>query len=337
MLIQRYVSGSATSEEMKKLENWMEQSSENKRLVRDVKNIWDNTPPENFEINVEEAWKDFEKRRMKKKQLSQHPRKSRKSLIYFYRVAAVLLATLFASYVYYTQIQFENEQSQQHERLVTMQELATGIGDKAEVTFSDGSRVILNASSKIEFPQKFQSQKREVFLDGEAYFEVKHDPERPFLVHNKNVEVEVLGTKFNVRGWNEDPSVEVVVQSGMVAVKAFDKSTNNQRKAILTEGNYTNVDYKCGPLPVEKVDVRSHLVWMSGGLHFDHVPFRRVISDVERRFEVRIELKDQELLDVPFTSTFYNAGLDEVLSVIGTSLKLNYKRDGKKIIFFKSE
>jgi len=337
MLIQRYVAGSATSEEKEKLKKWMEQSSENRRLVQDVKNIWDNTPTENFEVNVEEAWKYFEKRRMKKKQFAQHPRKPQKTLIYFYRVAAVLLVSLFASYVLYTQIQFESEQSQQHEQLVTMQELATGVGDKAEVTFSDGSRVILNASSKIEFPQKFQSQKREVFLEGEAYFEVKHDSKRPFLVHNKNVEVEVLGTKFNVRGWYDDPDVEVVVQTGKVAVKVIDNTILDQKEAILTDGNYTKVKSGISPLSVQKVDVREHLVWMSGGLFFDNEPLKYVVKDIERRFDVNIKIVNEEYMDIPFTSTFYEADLNEVLSIISSTMKLNYERNGKYIEFYKSE
>jgi len=193
IVIQRYVTGSATTEEKQKLERWMAQSPVNKQVVLEVKDIWEKTPEEKFEVNVEEAWNRFEKLQKKKKRPAYQIAKLPKTTLYLYRIAAVILVSLFAGYVLYTQMQFENNRLQQ-EKIVTMQEITTGIGDKAQLSFSDGSRVTINASTIIEFPKKFKSEKREVYLNGEAYFEVKHDPDRPFIVYNREIEVEVIPT-----------------------------------------------------------------------------------------------------------------------------------------------
>ena len=331
-IIQRYVTGSATPEEIKKLKKWMNQSAEISHLVSDVKDIWDNTPEEKFQVNVEKAWDRFKALNIENENSHYEVVRPPKTILYIYRIAALILVSLFAAYVVYTQDQLENSRLQQEE-IVMMQEITTDAGDKAQVTFSDGSRVVVNSSTRIDFPKTFRNQKREVFLEGEAYFEVKHDPVRPFIVHNKEVEIEVLGTKFNVRGWQEDDQTEVVVENGKVSVKTFDETANDMAEAILTKGTFTTVQHGSAPSTVQKVDVKNKLVWLSGGLHFDKTPFWRVIQDIERRFNVTVKIQNSELEETLFTSTFSEADLNEVINVISSTMEISYEAEGNEIVF----
>jgi ferric-dicitrate binding protein FerR (iron transport regulator) len=218
-----------------------------------------------------------------------------------------------------------------------MQTLETEKGEKARVTFSDGSRVVLNSASSVRFPQEFSGSRREVYLEGEAYFEVAHDSDHPFIVYAQDVEVEVLGTEFNVKSWSEDTSIEVTVRDGKVSVGSTDESINesqdqDKKKVILTEGMYTSVDENGIPSPPQSVNATNHLLWTHGGLHFDNEPFNKVVRDIERRFNVQVAGVPDDLKDVPYTGTFQYADLDEVLSVIGASMKIEYRRDGSNII-----
>lgn len=340
VLIQRFISGNADEGECQKLNNWMNQHPDNRRLVRELKEIWQSTPSEEFDVDVQAAWSKFQDRKTSPnvhylKKTATFSQKSSRKLLYGLRVAAVILVSVFAGvFVQYTLT--DSGDSEELSEFYVMQTLETDKGEKARVTFSDGSTVVLNSASSIRFPEEFRGAEREVHLEGEAYFEVAHDPEHPFIVYAQDIEVEVLGTEFNVQSWSEDASVEVAVREGKVAVGSGSESTTGQdqgeKQVILTEGLYTSVEKGGIPSPPQSVNVTNHLLWTHGGLHFDNVPFSKVVRDIERRFNVQVAGVPDELKDVPYTGTFQYADLDELLSVIGASMEIEYRRDGSNII-----
>lgn len=339
VLIQRFISGNANEEQSQMLNEWMNHHPDNRKLVRELKEIWQSTPPEEFNVDVQAAWKEFQNRkgistRREFKRVGKIPQKTSKKLLYAMRVAAVVLVSVFAGvFVQYTLT--TTQDTEQISDFYVMQTFETERGEKARVTFSDGSRVVLNSASSVRFPQEFHGTKREVYLEGEAYFEVAHDPEHPFIVYTQGVEVEVLGTEFNVQGWSEDTSIEVAVREGKVAVSSKGESTTDQdqgeNQVILTEGLYTSVKKGGIPSAPQTVNVTHHLLWTHGGLHFDNVPFNKVVRDIERRFNVQVTGVPEELNEVPFTGTFQYADLDEVLSVIGATMDIEYTRNGLNI------
>jgi ferric-dicitrate binding protein FerR (iron transport regulator) len=340
VLIQRFISGNADEEQRQMLNEWMNRHPDNRKLVRELKEIWQSTPPEEFDVDVQAAWREFQNRKgvstsHEFKKLGNIPGKTSKKLLYAMRVAAVVLVSLFAGiFVHYTLT--ATQDTEQVSDFYLMQTLETEKGEKARVTFSDGSRVVLNSASSVRFPQEFHGTKREVYLEGEAYFEVAHDPEHPFIVYAQDVEVEVLGTEFNVQSWSEDASIEVAVREGKVAVGSTGESSNSQdqgeKQVILTKGLYTSVEQGGIPSPPKTVNVTNHLLWTQGGLHFDNEPFNKVVRDIERRFNVQVAGVPDDLKDIPYTGTFQYADLDEVLSVIGASMEIEYRRDGSNII-----
>lgn len=336
-LIQQFADGSISPQDRLKLEQWMDQDSSNEQLVTEVKQIWELTPEENFNVNVQDAWERFYHRKMQDNvnnvSASEIQKKFRKT-IYIYRAAAVFLVVLLTGFFvqYYATNSSDAEKTAQ---FYVMQDLTTEKGEKARVTFSDGTQVILNAASTLQFPKEFQGLNREVYLDGEAYFKVAHDSEHSFVVHTRNAKVQVLGTEFNIRGWDEDSSVDVAVRNGKVAVNSSESLQQNSSEVILTQGQFTSVKKGENPIPAQEVNVENYLLWTNGGLHFDNVSFSGVVKQLERKFDVQISVADSGIMDVPFTSTFRQAEISEVLKVIAASMKMEYTRDGSKIVFKK--
>lgn len=344
VLIQRYVTSNATSEENRKVEQWMHRDPENNNLVLEIKEIWDLTPEEEFDVNVQAAWKRFQSRKANRRDVYESGQKFKpqhktpRTIYHVFRAAAFILVAVVAGFFFQhiSTLQSEAELAADRSQFYTLEELATDRGEKARVTFSDGTEVTLNSSSSIRFPQEFHGSTREVYLEGEAYFKVTSEYGQPFIVHANGVNVEVLGTEFNVRGWSEDRNVDVIVREGRVSVSPADQtaqSAGEQTELILTGGFYTRVERGKNPLPARKIDVTNRLLWMSGGMHFDNVRFGQVVTDLERRFNVEISVTDQDLLEVPYTGTFQYAELDEVLSVIAVSIGLDYERDGLNVEF----
>ncbi|WP_234572955.1 FecR family protein [Rhodohalobacter sp. 614A] len=347
VLIQRYVTGNATFEERRSLEEWMNQNADNRKLVEEIEEIWRMTPEENFSVDVEHAWQQFRLEKQKPLRVVSEKRErsarkqsavysDSKTMMYVLRAAAVVLVMFIAgSFSYYlTQLELKSEEIAEKSMFYQMQEMVTSRGEKAKVRFSDGTEVVLNSASSIRFPKEFRGSKREVYLDGEAFFKVAHDPDQPFIVHSHEAEVQVLGTEFNVRGWEEDSEMEVVVREGKVSVKSIVTESEDQPEVILTKGFKTELIRGEGLSPAVKVDPRYHMIWTSGGMHFDSVPLYKVFRDIERRFDVNIFLDDEDMMDVPFTSTFQYAELDEILSVIAASLEIGYTRNEREINFY---
>ena len=334
LLIQKFISGNATNEEYNTLKKWMNQNPENEKLVENLKQIWEITPNEKFEVDVESAWTEFQKKQNNGLGFSNSEDNSKK-LLYALRIAAIVLVSLFTGiFVQYT---FTDSGSENVSQFYVMQTFETGRGEKARITFSDGTEVVLNSETSINFPKEFKGMTREIKLDGEAYFKVARNENMPFIVYAKDTKVKVLGTEFNVQAWENESSVRISVNEGKVAVTLSgdnedDNEPRNISKVILKRGFYTTVDNRLIKSPTKLAKVENHLMWVHGGLYFENEPFEKVIRDIERRFDVNINGVDSDLMDVPFTGSFQYADLGEVLDVISVSMDLDYQRNGNEII-----
>jgi transmembrane sensor len=336
VLIQRYVTGNATTEESHRIEQWMSRNPENEKLIRDLEEIWNLTPEEDFRVDVQKAWNQFQTRNKKGVRpvhLHSAPEKKSFAVYHVFRAAAFILVAVVAGFFFQhiSAIQSETDLAADRSQFYTMQELTTDRGEKARVTFSDGTEVTLNSFSSISFPQEFRGSAREVYLEGEAYFKVANNPDQPFIVHAGHANVEVLGTEFNVRGWSSDEVVDVVVREGKVSVRSVEPELAEKAEVILTEGFKTSVLRGQLPLEAQSANVTNNLLWMTGGMHFDNLPFDKVVTELERRFNVEITVADQELLEIPYTGTFQYAELDEVLMVIAAAMEIEYSRDRQEI------
>lgn len=316
----------------------MQASPEFEEVVRQVETLWKRAEAPEIEVDLDKAREQFHYRLDQVSSIPsrQFPLRSRRSrwISVGLKVAALALLSLFAGLFVVQQMAFEEQEDRDRQQSFNvLQVLETENGEKARVTFSDGTRVILNSASSIRFPQSFEGAHREVWLEGEAYFDVAHDPEHPFVVRSQDTEIEVLGTEFNVRGWKEDVDVQVAVREGKVAVQSGSESGDGRSRVLLTEGLMTRVARGGSPVEPYPMEVQEQFLWTTGGIHFDNKPFGRVVQDLERRFDLEIVVEDANLLQVPYTGTFQYAELTEILNVMATSLGVGYEKNGSRIRF----
>ncbi len=182
-----------------------------------------------------------------------------------------------------------------------------------EITLEDGSLVVLNKDSRLEYPESFAGQlKREVHLYGEAYFDISHNPAQPFIIKTDKAEVKVVGTSFNVRAYEHESTTEVEVESGKVRFRAKDASRDMdlrpKQKAIYQHDQKRVIK--------EEVATLNALAWRTNTLQFRKTPLKEVLEAVSRYYRIQITLEDDYLEDCTFNSDFKDESLDFVLDAI---------------------
>jgi len=189
-------------------------------------------------------------------------------------------------------------------------------GQRTELFLPDGSRVWLNAETKIIYPEKFIGNYRTVHLEGEAFFDVIKNPKKPFIVKTNKLDIEVLGTSFNVRAYAEDKIVETTLVTGKVSVKRFNPKTKKTQKAILTP-NHQAVFYKDQErFVLDQVDVKNYTLWRNGIIVFDNEPFERMVNVLERWYDVDFVIDEKVNSKYNYTMTITEESLEEVLQLI---------------------
>lgn len=207
---------------------------------------------------------------------------------------------------------------------------STQNGEQKVILLEDGTKVTLNVSTQLTYPEKFAKDKREVSIDGEAFFEVVRDESRPFIVKGGVLDVQVLGTTFNVSNYKEDDQVDVELISGAVMVKLSDSDSNGivplrvQEKFSFqkTPGNWS----------VDKITSEKQVDWKNGTLYFNNTPLDRIFREMERWFDTKIEIRNKTLLPMRFTGTFEGPTMESVLEGIGFILDFNYTIKEDKVV-----
>ena len=210
-----------------------------------------------------------------------------------------------------------------------MREYTTLRGQRAEALLADGSRVWLNVDSKLQVPAGYGSQSREVHLNGEAFFEVAHDEQRPFVVRAGAAVAEDLGTEFIVRAYPGDTVATVVVVSGRVALRA---ESPGGKGGVAMEPNQLGRVGRSGVITITPgIDIGPYLAWRTGRLEFRRIPLSRVLQDLERTYDVTFILADTTLASVPVTAVLDRQPLEAALRILSQSLDVRVVRRGQQI------
>ncbi|RKR09008.1 FecR family protein [Flavobacterium sp. 90] len=203
-------------------------------------------------------------------------------------------------------------------------------GKKFEVQLSDGTVIHLNAGTSLRYPIQFlKNQSRQVYLTGEAYFEVAKDKAHPFTVNTQEVNVEVLGTKFNVNSYTEDISTDVVLVEGKVSLYKERKTADNQ--VYLTPGLKGSNIRGQQKIETESVNTDYYTAWVKGSLVFKNASFESIIKKLERHYNVTFINKNKKLAKEIFNARFDNEPIEVVLKYFSDSYAIDYKIDEDKI------
>lgn len=211
---------------------------------------------------------------------------------------------------------------------MAFREIVVPAGGRSAVTLSDGSRIWLNAQSRLRYPRTFAGAIRSVELEGEAYFEVSHDPAHPFVIQSRGIRTQVLGTSFNVRAYADEPELEVAVLTGKVRV------TDNRQESLTLLPNQKGVYNPAkGGLRQKTIgNAADYRAWTQDRLVFEATTVAEIVRLLNRRFAVNIVVKNKAINHCVLTTRFDRPTLDGVLSVVCKYLGARYRRDGATIL-----
>lgn len=289
-LIYKQLKGIISDKEALELQDWQQSSAENQALKTEIYEAWENSERYElpFELNLDE---DYAQLQSKIKQ-SDHAQKVKKLPTerrnnYWWRIAAALAIILLAGFLLRN---FLNQEEKWLEQTAEKEIL--------EINLQDGTKVFLNTGSSLSYPETFSSKERLVRLKGEAFFEVVKDQSKPFRVNSPELEVQVLGTSFNVRDELQNGLASVSVEEGKVKVSSiFARQTLMlvaQESAIL-ENNTLE----------KKQDTNLNtLAWKRKSLSFSNTRLEYVIDDIARQYGLKISLDNPFTDDCPFSGRF---------------------------------
>jgi len=227
-------------------------------------------------------------------------------------------------------IAYENNIS---EDKLTYNTLTVPYGKRFQIVLSDGTKVHLNAGTSLKYPVKFiTGLNREVFLDGEAYFDVVKDAEHPFLVNADDLNISVLGTKFNVTSYPENELINTVLVEGSVEVFKKDAELNSKERSILQPGYKAAWHKQNKNIRVDKVNIEQFTAWMDGRLILNEVAFENIQKKLERQYNVTFINNDEILKQRKFTARFDIENIDQVMKSLSASATFTYKINNNQII-----
>jgi transmembrane sensor len=213
-------------------------------------------------------------------------------------------------------------------------EVLAAPAQQTRVTLGDGTHVVLNAGSRLRYSDDFGRGTRDVELDGEGYFDVVHDETRPFRVHARGSITEDVGTRFVVRAYPEQTTVDVVVTQGSVVLRRERASASPR---VLVAGQRGQVGSGGAITVVNDADVERWLEWTRGGIVLEGVSLGAAAVELGRRFDVRIDVAGADLARRTVSARFHDEPLPRVLDALGAALGARWTRVGDRIVIARSE
>lgn len=306
------MTGSNTKEEQQQLDLWAGQSKENMQALEDYKQIWKESRSSQLpEFNTISELKKLETRI---DQEEKHTQRIPLSVSFMLKVAASIALFITLSFFVY-QWSFKPE-------MIVMESGA----EKMQVPLPDGSTVWLNERSTIKYTDDFNDV-RAIQLTGEGYFEVTHNPEKPFVIKTDKGEVTVLGTAFNVRAYESEEQNEVYVVTGKVSL------SDKKQTIYLRPGEEGILNKQTKTLTLNSTIDQNLIAWKTKQLIFKRTSLSEVAIALEKYFQISIAVKNPELKKCRFTSTFQDPTLDEVIEAISIALNLNIIHQNKHYTF----
>ena len=300
-----YLEGNLTAADKAAFESWRNESDENRRTVAEFQNIWQLTKsketPRDFQSDQE--WQKFESSLIAAKETP--VRQLKPARLDWLKIAAAISLILVSSSIVYLTVFKVDE--------LVIQTSANTL----HKTLPDGSEVWLNEASRLTYREDFADD-RSLQLQGEAFFDVKKNSDKPFVIQTENAVVKVLGTSFNVKAYPNEIQTEVLVVSGKVSFGAIDKG----KVVTLTPGALGILRKSDDRLMTESDHDSNSLAWKDKELVFKKTPLAAVLKTLHTYFKTDIRAGNESLLHCRFTGSFKNPTLEEVFESLGLAMDI---------------
>lgn len=313
-LISKYFNKEITAAEKAELFSLMQVDKELHKEFVTMQNLYAlsaSLPSEDDEIKAVDKLLQFKRSHPDKKKIASWV----KHLVGY--AAAVSVAVLL------TWLAMDYHYDEAIDQQLAFEEFSTPAGQRARVKLHDGTIVWLNARSRLRYPNRFDDTERKVELDGEAFFEVSHNEEVPFVVSTEKLDIKVLGTKFNVFAYKGKNEFATALLEG--AVKLY--KPDNESVAMFMKPN-DFAELKNGRLEKSRISNTDFLLWKEGIYAFDDLPFGEIARKLELYYDIRIEIKNGKLNNYKFSGKFRQRdGIENVLKTLQKIYYFSYNKD----------
>ncbi len=322
--ILKYLQGKTSKKESEKIRAWIVKP-ENEKEVREILiEIWLTN-----DIKFKKGKPDFDQimnkvlSRIEKPEteISLTQEKLRKIYSVYSKIAAVFLIPIiiFSAYLIFY------DAKKQDENVITAKEIYTKPGTTTKIGLADGTKVWLNDKTVFRYPEKFTGNKREVFIDGEAYFEVEANKKSPFVVQNPMMKTIVTGTHFNLNAYSEDAFFEATLLEGKISLEAGNDQYN------LNPGAQLQYNVATSLIKERNIQTGDAIAWIDGKLFIYNETLDIAARKLSRWFNVAISISDAELKEYELTCKLENENLAQSLNMLSYALPLKYEIKETKI------
>lgn len=351
-IIIKILKGEASPDDKQKLTAWLTQDQANLEIFKQSESVWDalEIAKTGKEYDSEESFNRF------KDQVRNRLDNSRrvglyKTIDWFLRIAAILVIFFGISFLLLFKKGKENIPAE-----LSSSEIIAPRGSKTQLLLPDGTKVWLNSDSKIHYFNNFNKADREVYLEGEGYFIVAKNPDKPFIVYTCNLKIRALGTIFNVKSYMGEETVEATLIEGKIEVE--DKTAEKTARFITLEPNQKVTFYKNKNIKLEQNQSADKLItaeeppnkvpvgqvvlnkiedpslvtsWKDNILYFDNEKFQDLAVKLERRFAVNIHFVDEDVTQIRFRGKFKDIIIEQVLAALQFASPFYYSFNDKDI------
>lgn len=313
-LLLRFLLGEASQDEIQLVTNWLQLSEENQKLLDSYEAIWAETgklTPNPVAVDTLSAWNKISERvdQFESEKTKTISLKSR--FIWLSSSAAAVILVLFGIY----QLLIKPD-------TIHNLQIASAV-EIVKDSLPDGTQIALNNNSKITYPEKFTTNERRVKLDGEAFFDVKPNKEKPFVIEAGNAFVQVLGTSFNVKAY-ENSEIEVIVTEGLVKLYTVDSKTLDTTSILLKAGQKGTISTANRKPVYVAENIPDELYWMNYTLIFNDTDLKKVFSLLEDHYKIKISVDTQKIYNCRLTTTFSNNSIQDIMDVIAATFEFEY-------------
>lgn len=327
-LIANYLTEGLDKNALDELKTWIAASAENQQYFIRQREIWFSAVSREAAsvYDKDKAFENFRNRVESQKEIQSTSRRGF-SLSALWRYAAVVATIIAVGCISYWQGEVNVKD--------TFADISVEapLGSKTKLYLPDGTLVWLNAGSRMTYSQGFGVDNRKVELEGEGYFEVKRNEKIPFFVKTKDLQLQVLGTKFNFRDYPEDHEVVVSLLEGKVGLNNL---LREEKEAVLSPDERAVLNKANGLLTVESVTASNASQWTDGYLFFDEELLPDIAKELERSYNVKIHIANDSLKTFRFYGNFVRReqNIQEVLEALASTEKMQYKIEERNITIY---
>lgn len=316
-LIIKYFQKQTTTEELTELEKWLKEDNENQKILNEIFNVYSVATiiPAPFTPDKKKAWQKIDR------QITKHTTLAKQFFGKFKYTAAAIAILLIGFSTLWLINDFRTNQF-----LLQQTEIITPLGQKTMVVLPDSSLVWLNSGSSLKYKGNFNIEGREVVLKGEAYFEVKKDKSKRFRVKTGILNVDVYGTAFNIKNYENDDIQEITVTNGKVGI--FEKGKEIRK---LIRGDQALLNKKTNKIIFTKNTPEVVSAWKNNELIFNDTPLEEVIKYLERWYGVKITIDNTMKGKHSYTFKVKTESFREMLEMMKVMTPLEYEINGKNI------